>query len=117
MLMARKQARTDSVWTILLIQSVLPLLLLAAPAAWRWQPMQDGDIALVLLAGDLGTLGLLSLTFASTRLEASRVAPVEYTGLVWATVLGYILFGEVPTLVTSASAALIVGGCLLLLRR
>jgi len=117
LLLARRQARTDSVWTILLIQSVLPLLLLAAPAAWRWQPIQGGDVALALLAGGLGTLGLLSLTFAFTRLEASRVAPVEYTGLVWATVLGYLLFGEVPTLVTAASAALIVGGCLLLLRR
>jgi S-adenosylmethionine uptake transporter len=117
MLLARRQARTDSVWTILLIQSVLPLLLLAAPAAWRWQPIQGGDVAFALLAGGLGTLGLLSLTFAFTRLEASRVAPVEYTGLVWATVLGYLLFGEVPTVVTVASAALIVGGCLLLLRR
>ncbi|MEP7298435.1 MAG: DMT family transporter [Burkholderiales bacterium] len=117
MLLARRQARTDSTWTILLIQSVLPMLLLAAPAAWRWQPTQEGDLALVLLAGGLGTLGLLSLTFAFTRLEASRVAPIEYTGLVWATALGYLLFDEVPTLGTVASAALIIGGCLLLLRR
>jgi drug/metabolite transporter (DMT)-like permease len=36
---------------------------------------------------------------------------------VWATALGYLLFGELPTLSTTASAALIVGGCLLLLRR
>jgi drug/metabolite transporter (DMT)-like permease len=75
------------------------------------------DVALILLAGGLGTFGLLCLTHAFTRLEASRVAPLEYTGLVWATALGYLLFGEVPTLSTMASAALIVGGCLLLLRR
>ena len=79
--------------------------------------MQAGDPALILLAGALGTLGLLGLTHAFTRLEASRVAPREYSGFVWAALLGYLLFGEVPTLTTAASAALIVGGCLLLLRR
>jgi drug/metabolite transporter (DMT)-like permease len=117
MLLARRQSRTDSIWTILLIQSVLPLLLLAGPTAWRWQPIQLGDVGLSLLAGGLGTLGLLALTYAITRLEASRVAPLEYSGFVWAALLGYFVFGEVPTLTTAASAALIVGGCLLLLRR
>ena len=117
MLLARRQSATDSLWTILLVQSLLPLLLLAGPAAWRWRPIQPGDIALILLAGGLGTLGLLFLTRAFQQLEASRVAPLEYTGLIWATLLGYLLFGEVPTLSTAASALLIVGGCLLLLRR
>lgn len=117
MLFARKQSRSDAVWTILLVQSLLPLLLLAAPAAWTWKPLLGTDIALILLAGALGTLGLLSLTYAFTRLEASRVAPLEYTSFVWAAGLGYLLFGEVPTPTTAASAALIIGGCLLLLRR
>jgi S-adenosylmethionine uptake transporter len=117
MLLARRQARSDSIWTILMIQSVLPLLLIAAPAAWDWKPLHPGDVALVLLAGALGTLGLLCLTYAFTRLEASRVAPLEYSGFVWASVLGYLLFAEVPTLATVASAMLIIGGCLMLLRR
>jgi S-adenosylmethionine uptake transporter len=60
---------------------------------------------------------LLCLTFAFTRLEASRVAPLEYSSFVWAAGLGYLLFGEVPTLTTALSAVLIIGGCLLLLRR
>ncbi|MEQ1682661.1 MAG: DMT family transporter [Burkholderiaceae bacterium] len=117
MLFARQQSRSDSVWTILLIQSLLPLALLAAPAAWSWKPLVAGDLLLILLAGGLGTLGLLCLTFAFTRLEASRVAPLEYSSFVWAAGLGYLLFGEVPTLTTALSAVLIIGGCLLLLRR
>jgi drug/metabolite transporter (DMT)-like permease len=75
------------------------------------------DLKYILLAGGLGTLGLLCLTYAFTRLEASRVAPLEYSGFVWATMLGYWLFDEVPSMTTAASAALIIGGCLLLLRR
>lgn len=117
MLLARKQSRSDSVWTILLVQSLLPLGLLAAPAAWAWKPLLPSDLLLVLLAGGLGTLGLLCLTYAFTRLEASRVAPLEYSSFVWAAGLGYLLFGEVPTLATALSASLVIGGCLLLLRR
>jgi len=117
MVLARKQAQHDSMWTILLIQNVLPLLLLSAPALLTWRPLHTPDLAPIALAGGLATIGLLSLTWAFTQLEASRVAPLEYTSFVWATALGYALFGEVPSVNTGLSALLIVGGCLLLLRR
>ncbi len=115
--MARHQAQRDGLWTILLVQSLLPLLLLAGPAAARWQPMNASDLPQVLLIGALATSGLLAITWAFTHIEASRAAPMEFTGLVWAAALGYSLFGEVPTVWSLASAGLIVGGCLLLLRR
>lgn len=117
MLLARHQSRTDSPWTIVLVQNVLALVLLTPPAAMTWRPLLNADLGLIVLAGALGTVGLLSLTYAFRHLEASRVAPLEYTGFVWATLLGYLLFGEVPTLTTAASALLIIGGCLLLVRR
>ncbi|HWH84611.1 MAG TPA: DMT family transporter [Burkholderiaceae bacterium] len=117
LLLARRQAQHDSLWTILLVQSLLPMLLLAGPAAATWRPVPLADSGLILLVGALGTLGLVGITLAFTRLEASRVAPLDYTGFVWAALLGYLLFGEVPTPTTLGSALLIVGGCLLLLRR
>jgi S-adenosylmethionine uptake transporter len=117
MVLARQQAQRDALWTILLVQNLLPTALLAAPAAWVWQPLAGADLGPVMLMGAFATIGLLSLTWAFSHLEASRVAPLEYSSFVWATLLGYTLFGEVPTLYTAASAVLIVGGCLLLLRR
>jgi S-adenosylmethionine uptake transporter len=62
-------------------------------------------------------MGLMGVTFAFSHLEASRVAPLEYSSFVWAALLGYLLFDEIPTPTTAASAALIIGGCLMLLRR
>ncbi len=116
-ILARHQAQRDALWTILLVQNLVPAALLALPIAARWQPLHGGDVGAVLLIGALATGGLLSVTWAFTHMEASRAAPVEYTGLVWAALLGYGLFGDLPSGWTLASAALIVGGCLLLLRR
>lgn len=117
MVLARRHAQRDSLWTILLVQNLLPTLLLALPAAFTWHRFDTADLATVALAGALATVGLLSLTWAFSHLEASRVAALEYTSLVWAALLGYAFFGEVPSAHTVVSAVLIVTGCLLLLRR
>ncbi len=115
--LARHQAQRDPLWSILLVQNLLPLAVLAVPMSWRWQPLQPAEFAPVLLMGLLATGGLLGITWAFTRVEASRAAPLEYTGFVWAALLGWWLFGELPGAWTLASAALILGGCLLLIRR
>lgn len=129
-ILARHQAQRDALWSILLVQNLLPvsvLTLALAARAWlpglgvagaaSWPTLAAADITLVLLLGALATGGLLTITWAFSHIEASLAAPVEYTGLVWAALLGYVVFGEVPTLTSLSSAALIVAGCLLLLRR
>jgi drug/metabolite transporter (DMT)-like permease len=115
--LARHQAQRDALWTILLVQNLLPVLLLAAPVTLGWQPLRAADLGPVLLIGLLATGGLVCITWAFTHVEASRAAPLEYTGLVWAAGLGWLLFGELPTAWSLGSAALIVAGALLLLRR
>ena len=60
---------------------------------------------------------MVCITWAFSHIEASRAAPVEYTGLVWAGLLGYAVFAEVPTVWSLSAAALITLGCLLLIRR
>ena len=115
--LARHQAQRDALWTIMLVQNLLPTLLLAAPAALVWQPMQAVDLLPVAAIGLLATGGLMALTWAFARVEASRAAPMEYTGLLWAGLLGWFVFGEQPGAAQLASAGLIVLGALLLLRR
>ncbi len=115
--LARHQAQRDALWSILLVQNLLPMVLLAAPVAFVWQPMQAADIGPVVAIGLLATGGLMALTWAFARVEASLAAPLEYTGLLWAWLLGWWVFGEQPGPYQLASAALIVLGALLLLRR
>ncbi len=127
-ILARHQAQRDKLWTIMLLQNLLPTVVLALPMAWAWPDgisggpvfapltVLAGDVPRILFMGLLATGGLAAMTWAFTHIEASRAAPVEYTGLIWAAALGYVLFGELPSGWTLASAALIVVGCWLLVR-
>ncbi|MFZ4650955.1 MAG: DMT family transporter [Rubrivivax sp.] len=115
--LARHQAQRDALWSIMLVQNLLPTAMLAGPAALAWQPMAAADLGPVVAIGLLATGGLMALTWAFTHVEASRAAPLEYTGLLWAGLLGWFVFGEQPGPYQLASAALIVLGALLLLRR
>jgi drug/metabolite transporter (DMT)-like permease len=110
MVLLRARARHDRTEIIVLFQNIGPALLLAAPAAWVWTAPRSEDLWLILLLGMLGTGGHLLMAQAFARAEAARLAPLEYTALIWAIALGYGLFGEIPTPTTLAGAALIVAG-------
>jgi drug/metabolite transporter (DMT)-like permease len=51
------------------------------------------------LASSLFILGYnITVLLAYQQVEASQVTSAEYTGLIWAVALGWILFAEVPDL-------------------
>jgi S-adenosylmethionine uptake transporter len=54
---------------------------------------------------------------AYAKAEAARLATLEYTALLWASLFGFAFFGEVPTAATLAGAALIVAGAAVASRR
>jgi S-adenosylmethionine uptake transporter len=68
----------------------------------------------------IGTIGVIAhtmLAHAFARLEAARVAPLQYVTLVWGVLFGFLFFREVPGLATVAGAVLIVLGTLISQRR
>ena len=87
------------------------------PAALVFVPLSAADLLIYLAAGALGVAGHLTLTSAFARAEASRLAPLEYTALIWASLLGYVFFDEVPLITTYAGAVLIVAGAIAISRR
>jgi drug/metabolite transporter (DMT)-like permease len=70
--------------------------------AWAWP---DGkDLLVLVIMGTMGGVGQILLTNAFRMAPMSVVAPFDYTALVYAFILGYFCFGEVP------DAYLIIGG-------
>jgi S-adenosylmethionine uptake transporter len=104
----RVRAQTDHVATIVLFQHIGPTVLLAIPAAFVWTTPPAADLGLFALIGAIGVTGHMMLAMAFARAEASKLAPIIYTALVWAAVFGYVFFGEVPGTAVLSGAALIV---------
>ena len=67
-----------------------------------------------LAVGFLGTVGHLVYAGAFARAPAAKVATAEYTALIWAFLLGWFVFGDLPAASAVAGAALILCGSLLL---
>jgi S-adenosylmethionine uptake transporter len=95
---------------------VSALVMLAfAPLAWS-APSAEAWLPLVA-AGFLTVGGAMSLAWAYARAEAQTLVPMEYSGFLWASVLGWVFFNEVPGLATWMGTALIVSGCWLVTRQ
>lgn len=109
----RRQALAAGPVEIAFFQS-LTVIALLAPAApvMATVPITDDLPALGLSAG-LALSSALLLAFAYARAEAQQLAPVEYSALVWAALLGALMFGEAVETATTLGAVLIVAGCLI----
>jgi drug/metabolite transporter (DMT)-like permease len=70
-----------------------------------------------MVMGMLGVGGHLLLTSAYAKATAARLAPLEYTALIWAAFIGYGVFSEIPTWATLTGGALIVAAAVLTSKR
>lgn len=113
----RVLARSDSVQSImfwLLVMIAVGSGLLAWP---DWVPLRAADAWLIAGVGAAGALGQYAITEAFRIGEASAIAPLEYTALVWGVLLDLSVWGVLPDAVTWIGAAIIVASGLYLLRR
>ena len=117
LILLRRIAVREHPTVIVAFQNAGPAICLAVPAWYAFVPMSLGDLAAYLFAGALGVAGHLTLTSAYARAAASRLAPIEYTALIWASLLGFFVFGEVPLYTTYLGALLIIAGAVAVSRR
>jgi len=88
--------RTESSVTIAAYTVLLMIPLSAGPALMHWQTPTLEQLAWLALIGVLGTIAQMLMTQALKETEATLVLSLDFFKLVWATMLGYWLFGEVP---------------------
>jgi drug/metabolite transporter (DMT)-like permease len=75
---------------------------------WFWQPPLMTDLPFFAGVALFSTVGLTLITWAFRIAPASVVAPFDYTGLVWATLLGWLIWWELPDTYTCVGALVIV---------
>ncbi len=74
-------------------------------------PMAWGDVGLLALASVFLSIGYFAVIAATRHAELSVVAPFRYVGLLWALLLGWVVWGDVPDLwAWVGMACLVVAG-------
>lgn len=110
-------ARTDSTQSMM-VWLMAMIAVGAGVLAWpQWVPIRSEDLWLIAGVGVAGALGQYAITEAFRLGEASLIAPLEYTALVWGVLLDLSLWGVLPDAITWVGAAIIVASGLYLLRR
>ncbi|MGY4515127.1 DMT family transporter [Lysobacter sp. HA18] len=110
-------ARTDSTQAMMVWLLVLMAVGAGAFALPDWHPVRGADVAVIVGVGVAGSIGQYAVTEAFRLGEASLIAPLEYTALVWGVLLDVAIWGVLPDAMTWLGAAIIVGSGLYLLRR
>ena len=116
-ILTRRLAGVDGQATTLLYSASVGTLLLLPTAPFWWEPFARADMLFAMAMGvyAIGAHGLLYLAYA--RAPASLAAPFGYTGIFWATLFGWVIFGDLPDWPTFAGIAVIVAGGLYILWR
>mgnify|MGYP003630610285 CR=1 FL=1 len=108
MLSARWVDPRESVWTLLLYMTGTGAILSLFLVPVVWTPVRPEDLYLFAAVAIFGTAGMTMMTQAFRLAPAIVVAPLDYTAIVWATLLGWIFWTEIPDALTFVGAAVII---------
>lgn len=105
----RRLTRTETTGSIVFYFTLLSTVVGLVTIVFGWVfPLSPGDAALMVLMGILGGIGQILLTSSYRHGDASLVAPFEYTSMIWAVALGWVLFGDVPQQVVLIGACVVI---------
>lgn len=113
----KQLSRTEPPLAIVFSFSVVATLTSAVPAAVVWRAPTASELALLMAVGALGATAQTCAIRGFAVGEATAVVPFDYVRLLYAGLIGYWIFAEVPGWTTLAGAALIVLATLYIARR
>jgi drug/metabolite transporter (DMT)-like permease len=109
-LMITTRLLRDTPNTVLIAGQIVGTLIFGAVwAPFAWVTPSPRDFALLSLFGVFSIMALACVNRSLRLAAASVVVPYQYTLIIWAIVLGYAVFGDVPDLFTLIGALTIVG--------
>ena len=113
----RKMVRTEQTSAIVFYFSLTATLLSLLSLPFGWVVPAPREAMMLIMAGLLGGLGQIFLTSSYRFADASVIAPFDYASMLFALVIGYVVFDEVPTSnMLLGAAVIIVAGIVIILR-
>lgn len=116
-LITRRVASYDHPQTTFLFTALAGAVVSSVAVPFVWQPPMLSGWVLLIAMGVLGGVGHLFLIFAFDKAPAAAIAPFAYSALIWASIAGYVFFGEIPDLWTILGASVITASGLYIFHR
>lgn len=117
MIMLRILSHEDSADTIMTWSALGIGLAMAIPGIYYWQSPTVNEWALLVVLAMVSYFAQRCNIFAYKHGEASMLASLDYTRLLWATLLGYLVFGDFPGTATWAGASIVIAAAIFMVYR
>ncbi|MBY0428419.1 MAG: DMT family transporter [Alphaproteobacteria bacterium] len=108
MISLRTLGGTEKVLTTTTYFTVLASCMLAIPAALSWVAPSFIDLMIFILCGLLAGIGQLFLTSAYQNAPPSVISPFNYSSILWAVIIGFLAWGQIPQLHVWIGAAIVI---------
>ncbi|MEO0402556.1 MAG: DMT family transporter [Pseudomonadota bacterium] len=113
----RKIGRDERPVVLLIYPMLAQFVLMSAAMPFVFVPMQGDALLLIGVLAILGHIAMRLMIKAYRLAEASTVAPMQYSQILWASLYGVLFFDEVPTLTTAIGAGIVIASGLYILLR
>jgi drug/metabolite transporter (DMT)-like permease len=113
----RRLTQSETTSSIVFYFSLVTALAGAATLPFAWHTPTAAELLMLVSMGIFGGVGHIFLTESYRYATASVIAPFDYTSMLWALILGYWLFGELPSALVYVGAAIVAGAGLFVIWR
>lgn len=111
----RSLGKTEHAFTTVFYFVLTGVLVSGVYMVWNGHPPTAIALPILIGTGIASLAGLLVKTTAYQFAEASVLVPCGYTSLIWATLIGWTFWDQIPAPIVIAGASLIIGSNLVLL--
>ena len=115
-IVTRRLSRTETSIAILFWSTIIVMGAGLLTAPFGWKPVSSTDAAWFVAAGVFNATAHFLIIEALRLGEASVISPVRYTSLIWAALLGYAVWGDVPSAWLLAGSAFIIAAGVYMIR-
>jgi drug/metabolite transporter (DMT)-like permease len=117
MIQVRKLSSTEAAPTIVFYFTLFSVAASGVQLPFVWIAPRPEDYPLLVTIGLLGGIAQLLMTQAYRFAPVSVIAPFDYTHMLWAVAIGWLVWSELPTAMTAAGSAVVVASGLFILYR
>jgi drug/metabolite transporter (DMT)-like permease len=113
----REMSDTEPAFRIVFYFSLFSALISAVPLTWAWQPLSQHQLGLLLVIGLLATVSQIVMSKAYSLAPPGLIGPFAYLAIVFAGIVAWLRWGEMPDAASLVGAALIFASSLLSIAR